>query len=62
MKYNENRKFHYTRRNDDSPRRINLNPSYMSPEWIEDYRMWYENWRRDCWNERFRQINSRDSE
>jgi len=57
MKNREYKKFSDRR---PAEKRFNLNPSYMSPEWIEEYRMWYENWRRDCWNERFNQINNRN--
>jgi hypothetical protein len=56
MKNNEYKRFSDRR----GEKRFNLNPSYMSPEWQEDYRMWYENWRRDCWNERFHEINNRN--
>ena len=28
----------------------------MSPREMNDYRRWYENWRREHWNDKFREI------
>lgn len=28
----------------------------MSPREMNDYRRWYENWRREHWNDKFRKI------
>ena len=28
----------------------------MTPREMNDYRRWYENWRRDHWNDKFRKI------
>lgn len=30
----------------------------MSREYMEDYRRWYENWKRDHWNEKFRKLRA----
>ena len=27
-------------------------------EYMEEYRQWYENWRRDHWNEKFRRLRA----
>ena len=34
------------------------NNDRMSREYMEDYRRWYENWRRDHWNEKFRKLRA----
>lgn len=41
-----------------SPRRTEGDaPEAYSREWKDDYRRWYENWRREHWNEKFRNLN-----
>lgn len=32
-------------------------PERMSREWQEEYRIWYENWKREHWNKKFRELN-----
>lgn len=35
------------------------NPERMSRDWQEDYRLWYENLKRDHWNRKFRELNNK---
>lgn len=44
------------KRNDNDYRKT---PEKYSREWQEEYRMWYEKWRRDHWNNTFREIRKR---
>ncbi len=35
-------------------------PERMSREWQEEYRLWYENMKRDHWNRKFRELNKKN--
>ena len=35
-------------------------PERMSREWQEEYRLWYENMKRDHWNQKFRELNKKN--
>ncbi len=35
-------------------------PERMSRDWQEEYRLWYENTKRDHWNRKFRELNKKN--